>query len=78
MSPSYRSDVLKIAVGLAVMSFPLYTTAEHLLVTYSSDWTRLGETGDVGAVFALLIFLLGASAVVHGVFTGIERAIHTE
>ncbi|WP_115864921.1 hypothetical protein [Halorussus litoreus] len=78
MSSNYRTDVLKIALGLAVMSFPLYTTAKHLLITFSSNWTKLGETGTLGAAFALLLFLLGASAVAHGLFTGIERAVRAE
>lgn len=69
----YWIDTLKVIVGMALLTYPIYTTAVYLLVRFSPSSISVGN-GDVGAVVAFLIFLLGAGLTTHGLLTGIEKA----
>jgi hypothetical protein len=75
LSRTVDTEALQVVVGLLLMSFIVLTTVEHLAVTYLPSWSRLGDTGTAGALFAAAIFALGSYLAVTGVFRGIERAV---
>jgi|GEM_PF-2372779 len=66
---------LRVVGGAVLVAFVTVTTVEHLAVTYSPAWSRVTESGDLGALVATVVFAAGWYLVATGLFEGIERAV---
>jgi len=75
LQSSVDRAALRVVSGLVLVAFVTVTTAKHFAVTYSPAWSRVTQSGDIGALVATIIFAFGWYLVVTGLFDGIERAV---